>query len=268
MSAYTSPPVEDSAAVEELTTSASVVTSPGRSVVASNHYDYEAEPSKSATFTRLLAEGLYLQLAALNRAAAKPFLRTSTVTVIDSEVVEPEPQPRPTPPKRPGVVYLDAATVQQLANETRYSGAGVEHDEPRFYMPPLSVTVRPQETFVWGPADERLRGWERVRDVREGCPTWRDPVTGTEAVSPLVQLVHWVDPLEADNERIRAEIQKRIDSGVGWRYTDAFWTECIKPNPAPIPAPVRVYAGPAQHPMSTPWSRFKSRLWHLTHPNT
>jgi hypothetical protein len=171
------------------------------------------------------------------------------------------------------------------------------HDEQRHCgLPELSSAVEPNLLPTRVPSDPRMRGWrvysrktaidpERYRGVDTDAVgdvlVWEHPTTGELRRCSAVYLDWWDDPWREDNERIHAEIKRRvctckhfvdIDGDWGdpapcecgrhdgrWTYGDSFWTENIKP------VPKRRRAVPAQYPMHTRWGRFKDRLWRLTH---
>lgn len=189
-------------------------------------------------------------------------------------------------------VVSDAGWIQHEYTQWDPLGLGLArpapHDEQRHYdVPELSSAVTPNLLSTRVPSDPRMRGWrvydrkraidpERYRGV-DTSPTgdvlvWEHPVTGELIRCEAVYLDWWEDPWREDNERILAEIQRRVcicggarDWGPcscnrpGWTYGDAFWTETIKPIPK------RQRTVPAQYPMGTRWGRIKDRWWRLTH---
>ena len=69
-----------------------------------------------------------------------------------------------------------------------------------------------------------------------------------------------MDPWAADNERVLAEIERRMSSS-GWSYSDSFWTENIKP----VDIPARRRTLPAQYPAGTWRNRVRDWWWRMTH---
>ncbi|OHU33343.1 hypothetical protein BKG79_22315 [Mycobacteroides chelonae] len=150
----------------------------------------------------------------------------------------------------------------------------------RFDVPKLSESIAPDRIPELVPTDPRMRGWRQYDQKRAIDPqryggvdtdgaddtwhggrlvlVWEHPVTGELRRCAAAPLDPWTDPWAADNERVLAETRRRMSTG-GWTYSDAFWTENIKP------VPKRKRTLSAQYPMYTRWGRFRSWWWHATH---